>query len=670
MDSKPPVEAITPAPAFPLTRYFLMTGLLTALIVPLVFSRFATRDLYEEIEQRGQQQALALADELNSKVQKALAQQRLDDASVPATLAEAESKSARESFEKALKSAVQKACQNPDPDSRVWDYLLWLDTHDRAVFSSKADEAGKTLHLARMFKAINSQPVITHFIRWGTPFERQDHFRRRMRKHRHRGPPFFGFSKSKRKGSQGRGPRRGPPPHDRPPEHHSSNAKVSAKPGKTPATPNTGLANAALASSQNPPNSDQESKPKASDLNSEAPKTRNTRAKGESKGDSSRRRDSRRGRESRRDPRREPHRSSRDRSQRRPKFVETIVHLHRLDAHGQKTKEIFATLIIDQEVARLIPEIESTAREFATYSGFGIIVLMLSLYLSIRKAERSLQDRSRELLTANTQLRELSQDLERQVEKRTEELVRSKSLASVGTLSAGVAHEVLNPTASIASCAEGLLRTLKNDGSISDPEVKEEFDEYLKIIRDEAFRVKDITQNLLDFSRRGGSRPTADVDLGEVLQATQMLVAHRLKNDDLEWQSDLGKDTLIVQGDGAELRQMALNLTVNAMDASKPGSAIVWRAEDRGSHLALICEDQGHGFSEADLERALEPFYTSKAIGQGTGLGLSIADSIARRHSGRIEISNRDDGPGARLTVLLSKKASEAQPENPLNTGL
>lgn len=339
-------------------------------------------------------------------------------------------------------------------------------------------------------------------------------------------------------------------------------------------------------------------------------------------------------------------------------MLEVYVPLEVVTADQAEAPQKLGVIKVHIELARLVKIVHSASSEFTIYFIIGILTLMLSLYLWIRKAEKTINERTNALVGANQQLRELSSDLEKQVEQRTRELVQTKNLASLGQLSAGIAHEVCNPVASIASCAEGLLKTLKKTEDLTEPETIEEFDEYLKIIRDEAFRVKDITRNLLDFSRRGQPRGFTMVDLRSVLDAMARLLSHRLAREEKTLVIDLGEGPVNIIGDDASLRQMVLNITLNAVDAIGKDQEIRWTMLDTEKEIELYCDDEGSGFSDADLDVALEPFHTGKPVGQGTGLGLSIADSVARQHGGRIELTNRSDRRGARVVVALSKESS------------
>jgi two-component system, NtrC family, sensor kinase len=340
-------------------------------------------------------------------------------------------------------------------------------------------------------------------------------------------------------------------------------------------------------------------------------------------------------------------------------LLETYVPIYRINADGTSSDSLSGVIEIYQDAQELQGDVRSATLRVAATSTLGVVTLMLALWLWIRKAERTIVERTDALVAANERLASLSSDLEQQVEDRTRRLLRAETLATVGTLGAGVAHEVNNPVATIASCAEGLLRRMGSAPQLLKEPAFADFPEYLEMIRSEAFRVKAITQNLLDFSRQKRSSKAEAVDLGELLQATEQLVSHRLAEEEKLLRLELPDVPVVIQGDGVSLRQLLLNLTVNALDAA--ASEIRWTLAPEGAPESagarLVCEDDGAGFDEEALQRALEPFYTQKPTGKGTGLGLSIAYGIAREHGGEIELGRALTG-GARVVVQLSSLES------------
>ena len=242
------------------------------------------------------------------------------------------------------------------------------------------------------------------------------------------------------------------------------------------------------------------------------------------------------------------------------------------------------------------------------------------------------------------ELHSMRADLERRVEERTREFLQAARLAGLGTLAAGIAHEINNPLASIASCAEGLERRLANGGASPEKER-----EYLQIIAREAWRAREITTRLLEFAR---SDPAARItfSLSDLLGELRVLLEHRLRTRKLELDVSCEPETFVV-GNPSECKQVLLNLIDNAIDASPRGARISVRCRRTGAEIVLEVEDQGPGIPQEDLQRIFDPFFTTKGPGEGTGLGLAIVHTIVEGHGGRIEALNTGRGALFRVRV-------------------
>ncbi len=240
-------------------------------------------------------------------------------------------------------------------------------------------------------------------------------------------------------------------------------------------------------------------------------------------------------------------------------------------------------------------------------------------------------------------------DLDNQVQLRTREVIRSEQLASVGFLAAGVAHEINNPLASIAMCAESLESRLAAP-SPSEEEAKLAL-RYLELIQSEAFRCKEITEKLLDFSRLGEVRrqPTALLaiasDVAEMLRHVGRFSGRSIEIAD-------GQDQLVMVNP-QEIKQVVLNLLVNALDSIEPDGRVTVALARSGRDAVLEVTDDGCGMTPEVLEHLFEPFFTRRKNGQGTGLGLSIVQRIVSDHGGRIEASSAGPGRGSVFRVTL-----------------
>jgi len=242
-------------------------------------------------------------------------------------------------------------------------------------------------------------------------------------------------------------------------------------------------------------------------------------------------------------------------------------------------------------------------------------------------------------------------DLEGQVQERSRLLVRSERLAGVGFLAAGVAHEINNPLASIAFCAEALdhrLESLLNSSEHPDHKV---IANYLKMIQEEAFRCKSITEKLLDFSRCNDITRER-VDLASLIQGVVEMIRHigKYTSKTIVFYP---REAVMAHVDGQEIKQVVLNLIVNALESMDANGTL--RIDTRYNHgmAEMIFADNGCGMSPEVLENIFEPFFTKRRDGKGTGLGLSITHRIVSQHHGEIMAASGGEGEGATFTVRL-----------------
>lgn len=267
---------------------------------------------------------------------------------------------------------------------------------------------------------------------------------------------------------------------------------------------------------------------------------------------------------------------------------------------------------------------------------------------------------------------EIRNDLDAQVQQRTREVVRSEQLASVGFLAAGVAHEINNPLASIAWCAESLESRLHEllHGEAPATATLQAGDvqilrKYLRRIQDEAFRCKGITEKLLDFSRLGDVEKQ-DTDLQELVEGVIEMVRHlgKYRNKQIELEC---RERVIAPVNPQEIKQVVLNLITNALDSLDPGGTVWVRLARCGPWAELVVRDNGCGMTPEVLQHLFEPFFTRRRDGSGTGLGLSITYRIVMDHGGSIEPASDGPGRGAQMRVLLplvaKDKTHERKPE-------
>jgi signal transduction histidine kinase len=255
-------------------------------------------------------------------------------------------------------------------------------------------------------------------------------------------------------------------------------------------------------------------------------------------------------------------------------------------------------------------------------------------------------------------------DLDHQVQMRTKQVVRSEQLASVGFLAAGVSHEINNPLASIAMCAESLESRLAEIAP-GDSEQSELVRRYLRMIQTEAFRCKEITAKLLDFSRLGDvqHQPT---DLCELIQGVIDMVRHLGKYSQKQIRFSPGRP-VVAQVNGQEIKQVVLNMITNGLDAVDPGGMLTIDLSAAGQFADLTFADNGCGMTQEVLDHLFEPFFTRKRGGQGTGLGLSIVYRIVTEHGGQIEATSAGPNQGSQLRITLPLAESNADSQKEIS---
>lgn len=259
-------------------------------------------------------------------------------------------------------------------------------------------------------------------------------------------------------------------------------------------------------------------------------------------------------------------------------------------------------------------------------------------------AQDALQERNEELEAALEQVRQAQ-----------EELVQSEKLGAVGRMTAGLAHELNNPLATVLGFSELLAAEVAKGAPIPAATARELLD---PIVRD-ATRARLLIRSLLQFARRTGGE-VGSADLASALQLAVNLRRDAFTQAGLLLEVEQVAGVAVV-AEAQQLQSVFLNLINNAYDAMRPNRQGTLRIRvHAGPDLAeIIFEDEGPGFQ--DPGRAFEPFYTTKEVGQGTGLGLSLAERFVESFGGTIRALNQPGG-GARLTVILRRTATTTHP--------
>jgi len=233
-------------------------------------------------------------------------------------------------------------------------------------------------------------------------------------------------------------------------------------------------------------------------------------------------------------------------------------------------------------------------------------------------------------------------DFARELEKSQAQLVLAEKLAAMGRLAASIAHEINNPLQAIHNCLHLTLKKPLND---------EKKTRYLGMAQEEVERLITIVQRMLEFYRpsKEGMAPT---DVHTIVENVLTLSSKRLQYGKISVTKKLASDLPTISAVRDQLKQVFLNLVINAIEAMPQGGelCIETKLSDDGDGLSVAFTDTGVGLSEKDQENIFEPFFTTKAM--GTGLGLSVSYGIIERHGGRIEVQS-ELGKGATFTVHL-----------------
>jgi len=232
-----------------------------------------------------------------------------------------------------------------------------------------------------------------------------------------------------------------------------------------------------------------------------------------------------------------------------------------------------------------------------------------------------------------------------------EQVIRSEKLASLGKLSATIAHEINNPLSAVLTYVR-LLMKLK-DRDLLAPERMEDIARYLTTMESETARCGEIVKNLLAFSRQ--SKMTIEEhNIEDIINKTLILISHDLEMKEIRLVKKIEPDLPKVKCDFKQIQQALLNLVSNASEAMTKGGILSLTASCPGDDgfLDVLISDTGCGISQKDLKNIFEPFFTTKEEGKGVGLGLSVVYGIITRHNGSIEVES-EPGKGSEFKVRL-----------------
>jgi PAS domain S-box-containing protein len=233
------------------------------------------------------------------------------------------------------------------------------------------------------------------------------------------------------------------------------------------------------------------------------------------------------------------------------------------------------------------------------------------------------------------------------------QLIQTEKMSSIGVLATGIAHEINNPLTSVAGYAEALLRRFRDEPSLGTDVRLEVFPKYLEVIIRESYHCKGIIGSLLNFGRKSDGL-LGTVNINGILLEILELLRHHPNYGEMEVAADLTENIPAIIGDASGLRQVFMNLMINACHAIKDGGRVDISStySDRDKALYVQVRDTGCGIAHNVIDRIWDPFFTTKEVGKGVGLGLALTYNIVKRHGGEISVKSTV-GKGSQFTVRL-----------------
>jgi PAS domain S-box-containing protein len=223
-----------------------------------------------------------------------------------------------------------------------------------------------------------------------------------------------------------------------------------------------------------------------------------------------------------------------------------------------------------------------------------------------------------------------------------QQLVRSQKMESIGTLAAGIAHEVGNPLTAISSLVQVIERTT------DDKFAKDKLD----LINNQVIRITKIIRNLVDFSRPS-TDIVKDTDVNKVIHDALSIVQYGKRVKNIDFVLELAEHLPTIRTISDQLTQVIINLLINAIDSleGKPGKISI-RSFGKDGTVYIEVRDTGRGIADEDREKIFEPFFTTKEVGKGTGLGLWVSYGIIKTFGGDINVESAV-GKGTRFTITF-----------------
>ena len=236
----------------------------------------------------------------------------------------------------------------------------------------------------------------------------------------------------------------------------------------------------------------------------------------------------------------------------------------------------------------------------------------------------------------------------KEIQTRQEQLLQSRKMASIGTFTSGIAHELNNPINNISLITE----TLMDDDDFTPEERAKLYNDLMG----QAERTAEIVKGLLEFSRNDQEH-LEKLSLDDIIDKTVSLVKNKIKLQQIKYSKSINTPLRPVWIDKSRLQQALLNLLINAIQAMPDGGnlSVNIGAGENPDEIRIDVSDTGQGIPQEQIDSIFDPFFTTKKEGEGTGLGLSVTYSIIKKHGGRITVQSKP-GQGSIFSIFLSTK--------------
>lgn len=314
---------------------------------------------------------------------------------------------------------------------------------------------------------------------------------------------------------------------------------------------------------------------------------------------------------------------------------------------------LFISLVVNRPVKKINRGIEELGKGNLNYK------IAVHSRNELGRMAGQFNDMGSKLDLAYKEIKEWSETLNEKVKEKTEELkkiydqiIQIEKLASLGKLSATVAHELNNPLEGILTYSKLISKKLTKMQTDNE---YEKILEYLCLISDESSRCGRIVKDLLLFSHRGTDEFVAE-DLNAIIDKSILLINHHLEMNSIKMEKECCDKSVTMEGDSQKIQQALISLLINAIEAMPNGGTLKVKLSCDEQNATIRIIDEGYGISEKDLPHIFEPFYSTKQKSKGTGLGLAVAYGIIDLHKGKIEVEHTSPkGTTFKITLPLKK---------------